>query len=147
METCISIGRQKIQFDREATCELYRSTITVPGADSCGCLACRNFAEQRQSTFPKEFKTLLVRIGIDPFKEWEAFEFDQGIAESKRRVYGGWFLFCGELVEGKDMHALDLPFSFCFSTSFPNATLPHALKTCAVEFYVEIPWVLPEAPE
>ena len=83
MGASISPGRQKIQAGRisrqaeypiqpRATIELYRSTITVPGADSCDCLYCRNFAEQRQTIYPEELKTLLDRLGADPTKEWEA---------------------------------------------------------------------------
>jgi len=61
-------GHAEDSIDREATIELYRKTITAPGADSCDCLYCRNFAKQRQDIYPDEFKTLLVRLGADPTK-------------------------------------------------------------------------------
>ena len=147
MDASMSVGGQKILFDHEATIELYCGTITVPGADSCSCIYCRNFAKQRRAIYPDEFKMLLARLGVDPLKEWEAFELGSGTTEPNHRVYGGWFLFCGELVEGADLHPKGLPFSFCFTTSFPNATLPDVQKTCAVEFFAEIPWVLIEAPD
>jgi hypothetical protein len=57
------------------------------------------------------------------------------------------FFFCGELLERADVKACGEPFSFRFTTSFPNATLPEGMKTCAVDFLAEIPWVFPEAPE
>lgn len=147
MDASISLGRQKIRFDRGRTIELYRGTITVPGADSCDCLYCRNFAEQRQTIYPEEFKTLLDRLGADPTKEWEAHDLGQCTTKPNHRLYGGWFLFCGELLEGADVKACGQPFSFRFTTSFPNATLPEGLKTCAVDFLAEIPWVFPEASE
>ena len=147
MDESISVGRQKIRFDREATIELYRRTVTMPGADKCGCLFCRNFAKQRQAIYPDEFKTLLDRLGADPTKEWEAYELGPCTAKIDHRLYGGWFLFCGELVAGDDDQAVGQPFSFCFTTSFPNGTLPDGLKVCAVDFLAAIPWVLPEAPD
>ena len=90
MDASISVGTQKIRFDREATIELYRKTITAPGADSCDCLYCRNFAKQRQDIYPDEFKTLLVRLGADPTKEWEAYELGSCITKPNHHLYGGW---------------------------------------------------------
>jgi len=147
MDASISLGRQIIRFDREATIKLYRETITVPGADSCDCLYCRNFAKQRQAIYPDEFKTLLDRLGADPIKEWETFELGPCNTKPNHRLYGGWFLFCGELVEGADVQSEGPPFSFRFTTSFPNTNLPDGVKTCAVDFLAEIPWILPEAPD
>ena len=147
MDASFSLGGQKIRFDHEATIQLYRKTIASPGADSCDCLYCRNFAKQRDAIYPDEFKALLFRLGADPLKEWEVFELGSGDTEPIRRVYGGWFLFCGELVEGADIHREGQPFSFRFTKSFPNATLPVGLKTCAIEFLAEIPWILSEAPD
>src|SRR4029077_10457106 len=124
MDASISLGTQKVRFDREATIELYRRTIAVPGADSCDCLHCRNFAKQRQDVYPAEFKTLLDRLGADPTKEWEVYELGSCTTKPNHRLYGGWFLFCGELVDGTDAQAEGLPFSFHFTESFPNGTLP-----------------------
>jgi hypothetical protein len=148
MDASISVGRQKIRFDREETIELYRGTASVPGADSCDCLYCRNFAKQRLTIYPDDFKKLLDRLGADRTKEWEAYELGPSSTKPDHRLYGGWFLFCGELVEGADVQAEGLPFSFRFTNSFPNGTLPDdGIKICAVDFLAEIPWVLPEAPD
>jgi hypothetical protein len=147
MDESISMGRQKIRFDRQATIELYRGTITVPGADSCDCLYCRNFATQRELIYPQEFKSLLDRLGADPTKEWEVYELGPDATNPNQWLYGGWFLFCGELTEGAELHAEGRPFSFRFTTSFPNATLPDELKFCAVDFLAAVPWVLSETPD
>jgi hypothetical protein len=147
MHASISVGRQKILFDREATIELYRGIITVPGADSCGCIYCRNFARQRQTNFPDEFIALLDRLGADPLKEWEAYELGPSTTKPDHRLYGGWFLFCGELVEGPGLQGDVLPFSFGFTKSFPDG-IPHfGPEVCAVDFLAEIPWVLLEPPD
>ena len=147
MKNDLSIGQQKIWFDREATVELYRQTITIPGADACSCIPCKNFAVQRGKVFPEEFVRFLAALGIDPLKEWEAFDYDFGV-DVNGRLYGGWFLFVGGLPNGLDKQPEPNkePFVYWFTTSFPTGTLPSGLKFCAVEFLARIPWVLPELP-
>jgi hypothetical protein len=149
VETELCMGQQKILFDREATAALYRQTIVVPGADQCTCISCKNFAAQRGKVFPEEFRRLLNELGIDPLKEWEAFDYDfEPKSPRKHVLYGGWFLFAGELVEGLDKRPdpKQKAFAHWFTTSFPAGTLPTGLKLCAVEFLAEIPWVLSEMP-
>lgn len=149
VEQELSVGQQKILFDREATIDLYRQTITVPGADSCGCIYCKNFAAQRQNVFPAEFCRLLGELGVDPTKEWEAFEYNFDAKNPHKLVlYGGWFLFAGTLVEGAERRPDPQAggFAHWFTSSFPTGPLPTGLKLCAIEFLVQIPWVLPEIP-
>lgn len=148
MERELSAGQQKIRFDREATVALYRDTITVPGADRCSCISCKNFAAQRSKVYPKGFLKFLEELGVDPLKEWEAFDYDFGPENPGGHLYGGWFLFSGELVEGSDKRPKGTPESFAhwFTTSFPTGTLPREAKFCAVEFLAQIPWVLPKVP-
>jgi hypothetical protein len=64
-------------------------------------------------------------------------------------LYGGWFLFAGELVKGVDKRSQlqQDGFAHWFTTSFPGGTLPTDVKLCAVEFLARIPWVLPKIPE
>jgi hypothetical protein len=147
MEKELSVGQQKVLFDREATVELYCQAITKPGADSCICISCKNFAAQRGKIFPEAFDQFLRTVGIDPLKEWEAFDYDFG-TNPDGNLYGGWFLFVGELVEGVDKRPepQQEPFAYWFTASFPNGTLPVGPKCCAVEFLGRIPWVLSEAP-
>ena len=149
MENELYVDRQKILFDREATDALYCQTILVPGADQCTCIPCKNFAAQRGKVFPEEFRQLLSELGIDPLKEWEAFDYNFDPKNLRKHLlYGGWFLFAGELVEGLDKRPgpEQRAFAHWFTTSFPAGTLPTGLKLCAVEFLAEIPWVLSEMP-
>ena len=149
MQKELYVAQKKILFDREATVALYRQTITVPGADNCTCTSCKNFAAQRGKVFPEEFLQFLKQLGVDPLKEWEAFDYSfNPKTPRKNLLYGGWFLFAGELVEGLDKRPepKQKHFAYWFTTSFPSGTLPTDLKLCAIEFLVEIPWVLPEIP-
>lgn len=146
MEKELRVDQQRILFDRDATTALYRQTITVASADKCSCTSCKNFAAQRGKVFSAAFLQFLKELGVDPLKEWEAFDYDFDSRNPNRLVlYGGWFLFVGELVEGRDKRAGQdnggVP--HWFTTSFPNATLPRDLKLCAVEFLARIPWILP----
>jgi hypothetical protein len=95
MDKELSLGQQKIKFDRAATVGLYRNSVA--GADECKCLYCKNFAAQRSSVYPSDFLALLEQLGADPLKELEAFEYSM---EKGRSLYGGWFAFSGELIEG-----------------------------------------------
>jgi hypothetical protein len=145
MEKELNMGQQKVLFDSEATAELYRQTITIPGADGCKCISCKNFAAQRGKVFPEDFHKFLRGLGIDPLKEWEAF--DYGFNPNGHQ-YGGWFLFVGVLVEGINTQPerQQEPFVYWFTNSFPAGALPIGPKYCAVEFSARIPWVLSEAP-
>jgi hypothetical protein len=148
MEKELSLGQQKVLFDREATVELYRQTITIPGADSCSCISCKNFAAQRGRVFPEKFLQFLATLGVDPLKEWEAFDYDFDAKNTSGHLYGGWFLFAGELVAGLDQRPepREDGFAHWFTTSFPTCTLPTSAKLSAVEFLVQLPWVLSEMP-
>jgi len=149
VETELYVGQQKILFDREATVALYLQTIMVPGADQCSRIPCKNFAAQRGTIFPETFLQFLNKLGADPLKEWEAFDYNFEPKNPRKRVlYGGWFLFVGELVEGFDKRPepAQQGFAHWFTTSFPAGTLPTGLKLCAV-FLGEIPWVLSVRPE
>jgi len=150
MEKELCAGQQKILFDREATLSLYRQTIVVPCADQCSCIGCKNFAAQRGKVFPGEFLQFLNELGVDPLKEWEVFDYNFDPKKPRKHVlYGGWFLFVGELVEGLNKRPAPAQqgFAHWFTTSFPAGTLPTGLKLCAVEFVGEIPWVLSETRE
>jgi hypothetical protein len=90
----------------------------------------------------------LGTLGVDPLKEWEAFDYDFEAKSSNGHLYGGWFLFAGELVEGLDKkpEPRQEPFAHWFTTSFPTGALTTGAKLCAVEFLAQIPWVLSERP-
>jgi hypothetical protein len=144
VERKLQVGRQKIRFDREATVALYRDKITAAGADECSCAYCKNFAAYRDRAYPEGFVHLLEIIGINPRREWEAFE--SGLVPGSRRehFYGGWFLFSGELIEGaEEFFGPDRAvFAHRITTCFPTGTLSKDAKLCAVEFATQIPWVV-----
>ena len=144
----IRIGEQTVVYDREATLQLYADVVTAAGCDECSCVYCKNFAAQRDRVYPHEFLTLLSELGVDPLKELEAFDYDfeQG---SSKSLYGGWFVFCGELREGaswRPQHDVG-SFTYWFATSFPTGGLPSNVRLCAIEFCTEIPWVVSEQPD
>jgi|SRR5215469_12617055 len=146
MDKELRVGLQRVRFNCEATRGLYRDLIAVPGSERCTCISCKNFAAQRTKIFPEEFLTFLKELGVDPPHEWEAFDYDFGPENPHTHLYGGWFLFCGELIEGLDKKS-ELgarTFAHWFTTSFPASTLPKEVKLCAVEFLARIPWILPE---
>ena len=144
MERELVIGKQTVVFDREATIDLYRKTITVAGSEACDCIPCKNFAAQKENVFPAEFLGLLEELGIDWTKEWEAFEYDWDESNTSELVlYGGWFLFVGKLASGLETPpALRDGFAFWAATSFPTGTLPSPAQLCAIQFLTRIPWVL-----
>lgn len=149
MERELQVGNQKIRFDREATLALYRDEITVGDADGCTCPGCRNFAAQREQAYPEGFLRFLEELGIDPMKEWEAFDYDFDRKGLKTHLYGGWFLFVGELISGSDDETpvSDGDLAYGFTRIFPAATFADKVKLCAVEFSIRVPWILPETPE
>ncbi len=136
------IGDQKICVDREATLALYRDHIKSGAADQCKCASCRNFALHRGVAYPEHFLLLLNELGADPEKKWEAFDYDFE-TRLEHHLYGGWFLFSGEIVGGADSRPPSKTFSYCFTTSFPNGELPRDITLCAVEFRAEVPWIVP----
>lgn len=148
MDRELCVGRQRIRFNREATLALYRDLIPGPDPYICDCAGCRNFAAQRHKAYPEEFLRLLAELGVDPGKEWEAFDYDLGTVNPPNHLYGGWFVFSGEIIEGiYEYPAEDHPvFTYWFTTSFPAPTFPTDLKVCAVEFITSLPWVIPEIP-
>jgi len=148
MNTEIRVGEQLAVCDRQATIALYENTVTAAGADDCSCAYCENFAAQRTKVYPHEFLRLLNQLGADPLKELEAFDYDFGPDNSQRHLYGGWFVFCGELAEGEAWRPKHEPdsFTYWFTTSFPNSGLPKHVKLCAIEFCTEIPWVIAKLP-
>jgi len=96
---------------------------------------------QRGLVYPEHFLRLLNELGADPAKEWEAFDYDFETA-GECHLYGGWFLFSGEIVKSADSRPLSQPFACWFTTSFPNGELPRNISLCAVEFYASVPWSL-----
>src|ERR1035438_1387315 len=107
----IQAGDQTIRFDRTLTRAAY-SAVPGGGAERCGCLYCLNFAAQRSSVYPDEFRSLLKQIGIDHEKEGEVYEVGP---EGDVRIYGGWFYFAGEVLKSGERNSTLANFEVWFT--------------------------------
>jgi hypothetical protein len=141
----IQSGDQVIRHDREQTRKAY-SAMKGSSAERCGCSYCLNFAAQRSTAYPENFRLLLDRLGIDPVKEGEVYECGP---DGPLRVYGGWFYFVGEFIEaGERMTdaASDFQYFFADAKRLPKPEVDFGENVLAVEFITKLPWVIPEQP-
>jgi hypothetical protein len=138
----LRLGDQLIRYDHEATVAAYSA---APSSDRCGCVHCRNFAAQRDTVFPPEFRALLTLLGIDPNKEGALYD-KVGPFDLRIRPTGGWFYFVGELTKPgqKLMQAGD--FQYWFQPSFPRPPVCFGESVGAIEFSLDVTWVLDEDP-
>jgi len=114
-------------------------------ADRCGCVHCRNFAAQRDTVYPHEFRTLLTLLGIDPSKEGEVYD-KVGPFDVRLRPTGGWFYFVGQLIEPGEKLIQDGDFQYWFQPSFPRPPVCFGESVGAIEFSLDVTWVLDEDP-
>ena len=147
--TELQIGDQLIQYDREATAAIY-STLKSGGAEKCGCIACKNFAAQRDDIYPASFRSLLQQLGIDPAKD--GWVYDYGPLPNGRYLYGGWFYLIGELITAGERNvgvARSAPdsFEFFFTRSCPGHPSFRGKGAIAIDFTTPVKWILPETPE
>lgn len=141
----IESGDQIILYDPEKTRKAY-STMETGDAERCGCSYCRNFAAQRSTVYPDNFRRLLAQLGIDPEKEGEVFEYNP---EGILRAYGGWFYFAGELIEpGEPSTDSRCGFQYHFADAkrLPAPSADFGQSVAAIEFYAKLPWVISEQP-
>ena len=139
----LRIGNQLICIDRRCTTEAY-SQISTPGSEECGCAMCRNYIAQRSTIYPLSFLTLLQQLGIDAAKAGEVYYLAPN--SKGKRLYGGWFFFCGEIIEAGDKQYSQDGVSYFIKgpsdmpSPYPRDRFgPHPL---ALDFSIEIPWVL-----
>jgi hypothetical protein len=145
--TEMQICDQTVRYDRDATAAVY-GTLEHGGAEECGCVFCKNFTVQRDLVYPASFKALLERLGIDPHKEGEVFEY--GPVEDGCHLYGGWFYFVGEMVRWgeRNSNAPDShQFEFFFTSIGPNAPAFRGGPRLTIEFTTHVKWVLPNNPD
>ena len=136
-------GDQIIRYDREQTRKAY-SAMKGGNAERCGCSSCRNFAAQRATAYPENFRLLLERLGIDPEKEGEVYECGP---DGPLRVYGGWFYLVGELIKaGERMTDATAGFQYFFRDAkrLPSAKVDFGRNVLAIEFLTKLPWVISE---
>ena len=136
---------QIIRFDRALTPAVYES-ISRGDAKRCGCSYCLNFAAQRSSAYPEEFRAILDSLGIDPEKEGEVYELGP---EADLRIYGGWLYFAGEVVQGGARNSTIANFEFWFvnASHLPKPPADFGGNVAAVEFITKLPWTLASPPE
>jgi len=144
----IQLGDQMIRYDRQRTGTVY-AAIKGGVADRCGCCSCRNFAAQRSTAYPENFRLLLDRLGIDPQKESDVYQCGP---EGPLTMYAGWFYLAGELIEpGERMTNAGPGFQYFFArrgfaTRTPTPETDFGEDVLAVEFSTKLPWVISEQP-
>jgi hypothetical protein len=135
----------KYSVDRQATVAAYQ-LAERGGCDTCDCIYCRNFRLARKHVFPPEFLTLLEQLGIDPWKEGEAYH-NARLAPG-RHHYGGWFHFVGSLDAKADSPYVILPDGFeswIQAESAPCLASLKGLPLVEVDFLCDaVPWLLDE---
>jgi hypothetical protein len=141
----LRLGDQLIRYDRARTQEGYAS-MTQGGAEDCGCSYCRNFIAQRETAYPPNFTSLLDQLGIDFKKEGEIYEC--GDAGDGKRNYGGWFFFCGQILDVGDARFADSGVEYWIASgrNLPAPSGDFGLDLLAVDFVMTAPWVLSEEP-
>jgi hypothetical protein len=145
--TELRIGDQVVRYDRAATVAAY-AAVQHGLTDGCRCSSCRNFAAQRDLSYPASFRRLLDELGIDPCKEDEVYE--TGPAGDDWRGYGGWFHLVGEMVAAGERNTVADDcgqFEFFFRTSGSKATAFRDGPILALEFTTRVKWVLAKNPE
>lgn len=153
----------RMQVDPEATRQAHES-MPQGGAESCGCLYCRNFIASRDRAYPPEALDLFHSLGVRSDRETEIGA-PLRLAEGCW-LYGGWFHFVGRIVEGPKrpgrtaqlpakggvrggaVRVLDYrPLADGFGIAFADQAhlLPEPLKgekVVQLEFSTEVPWGL-----
>jgi hypothetical protein len=140
----LRLGDQVARYDRDATIAAY-ALMPVGGADRCGCVHCRNFAAQRDTVYPNEFRDLFSRLGIDSNKEGDVYD-KVGPFDLRTRPTGGWFYFVGQLIEPGEKLVQAGDFQYWLQPSFPRPPACFGEHVAAIEFSTDVPWVLDEAP-
>ena len=97
MRVDLQVLSWRLRVDPEATRSAHEA-MGRGGAESCGCIYCRNFAASRQSAYPPQALDIFARLGMRTDRETEIgapVRMPDG-----RWLYGGWFHFVGEIVGG-----------------------------------------------
>lgn len=137
------IAGASLSVDSDATRNAY-ARIARGGADSCNCLACRNYRLVREVAYPAEFRALLDELGVDYRKELEVY-FGVPQADGLHH-YEGWFCFAGK-VYGRDVAAdvENRPFTYRIDDSAPGPQPEFAgMPVVTLWFATAVPWRLDE---
>ena len=141
-----SFGQWRYSVDRDATIAAYAETELGASDYLCDCSGCRNFRLARAQVFPGGFLALLDRLGIDPLKESEVFQYAR--LAPGRHSYGGWYHFIGTLDETGDFPPVKFEGGFAVYMchgSAPRLRSLRGLPAVQLEFHTEtVPWLLDE---
>ena len=131
--------------DPAATAQAY-AAAPAGGADTCDCLACRNFRIARPKALPAEFLTFLEELGIDFRKDGEAYHC--GRTSPGHHCYGGWYHFVGRIEALNEYPTVE--FGNGFQASLGRAAAPRLKSLDGAEvvelsfFSQSVPWMLDE---
>ena len=97
----LQINGYDVACDAAATAMAYMR-IATPGPKRCGCWYCRNWASGRDRLVPSAVRDLLLRLGIPLAGEEEVWEVPGLPGEDTPHLYGGWYLFVGQILVTPD---------------------------------------------
>jgi hypothetical protein len=162
MLRAVDVGPWRLEVDREATRRAYAARPDRwPLSADCACGDCRNFRAQLATVYPQPALDVFEHLGLTPGREIEIYL--TAPLPSGRRKYMGWFHVIGRLVDGPDSHRwapdrrsacivherLDDDFALGV-TAWSGLVQPsfeaEQASIVQVEFEVDLPWVLDEAP-
>ena len=137
----IVFGRWTLDTDPELTRAAF-SKIAHGSPELCGCDPCLNFAASRETTYPPEFRRLLVELGVSYDREAEIYH--NGNLKNGLHSYGGWFHFVGTIVSGGDA-VVQITDHFLVYVSVYTGLVNQAFDSMPlvqIEFSAEIPWAI-----
>jgi len=112
----------------------------------CGCSGCRNFIAVREQVLPREFVSLLQKLGIDSAKDGVVYT--EGAAAPGAHFYGGWYHFVGTLEVAGDFAPVEFSggfISYMCKKSAPCLPELDGLDLVQLEFRAtNVPWVIPD---
>lgn len=141
----LSFGQWRYTVDRDATEAAY-SRATQGDAQRCGCSHCRNFVAVRDLALPRQFRDLLVTLGIDASKEGEVYH--EGRLGPGKHCYGGWYHFVGKRLSAGDFAPIEYPggdIAYMSTAGAPHLSSFDGLPLVQVEFRLQnVPWAIAE---
>ena len=124
------------------------------GEEDCACAYCRNY-RLASKDFPPELLSILIALGINPGKPIHVSEYVEN--EDGTHLYSGTYNVVGRIMSGPDYRLItkdtgfwdllhlseDIKIGFTgdfdFRSSFPEPIFQ-------IEFFINLPWLLPEKP-
>ncbi len=115
-------------------------------AEECGCAMCRNLP-LKATAYPTSLLQLLAQLGIDPTKEGEVYYL---FAEKAATPLWRLVLLLWRTDRARTAAASEDGISYSSSVqddAEPLSTDAFGPHPIALDFYLEIPWVLPDSED